>query len=282
MEANSSYEVLEQREAADGTVVEILQYNNLRGSDDVRTAERLFFASQSGMRLKLVRIRLKNAATRLEPGALYYMRGRLEMASSSGGGLLSSLSRNLLTGETLFLNQINGTGDIYLEPTFGHFFLFDLREEPDGIIVDKGSFFAGTGEVQVDAVTQKTLGAAIFGGEGLFQTRIRGNGIVVLYSPVPAEELERFVLDDEKLSVDGHFTLLRSAKLTFRVEKSSKSWVSTSVGGEGLLQTFEGSGRIWVAPTQPIYEKMATPEGLLHLAQPPGKAAPEPQPPAKK
>ena len=74
----------------------------------------------------MVRITLNNSHARVEPGALYYMKGKLEMKASTGGGILKGLSRKLLSGETFFVNEIHGTGEIYLEPTFGHFLLHDL------------------------------------------------------------------------------------------------------------------------------------------------------------
>ncbi len=56
--------------------------------------------------------------------------------------------------------------------------------------------------------------------------------------------------------MDGNFALMRSEAINFRVEKSSKNWISTGVSGEGLLQTFEGCGLVWIAPTQGVYENL--------------------------
>ena len=265
-------EVIETAETGDGTRVEVVQYTQLAGSADVRTAENLYFANQSGMRLKMVRITLRNSHVRVEPGALYYMKGRLEMKASSGGGILKGLSRKMLSGETYFVNEIHGSGEIYLEPTFGHFLLYQVAEKDKGVIVDKGLFYAGTAGLDIGTAVQKNVSSALFGGEGLIQTRIKGKGIAVLYSPVPANEIALFELENEKLWVDGNFALMRTEGISFRAEKSSKSWLATSVSGEGLLQTFEGTGKVWIAPTQSIYERLATAEGIHSLAQPPGSS----------
>ena len=135
-----NFEVIDRVDLTDGTIVEVLQFGKLEGSADLRVANNLFFAEQSGMRLKMVRINLVNSHARIEPGALYYMKGNLEMKASSGGGMLKGLSRKLLSGETFFVNEIHGSGQIYLEPTFGHFFLNRINPEDDAIIVDKGLF----------------------------------------------------------------------------------------------------------------------------------------------
>jgi uncharacterized protein (AIM24 family) len=94
--------------------------------------------------------------------------------------------------------------------------------------------------------------------------------VAVLYSPVPQDEIIRYQLEGDKLSVDGNFALMRSEGVTFRAERSSKGLVSTAVSGEGLLQTFSGHGYVWIAPTQGVYEKLARPMGVRQLAGPPG------------
>jgi uncharacterized protein (AIM24 family) len=267
---NEIYEIMDSVSTDDGTIVEVLQFPHLAGSADLRVAHNLFYASQSGMRLKMIRIKLNNSYARLEPGALYFMKGHLEMKASSGGGFMKALSRKMLSGETFFVNEIHGTGEIYLEPSFGHFFLYDIKKEDKAIIVDKGLFYAGTSGLDISSVMQKNISSALFGGEGLFQTRILGKGIAVLYSPVPVNEIQKIQLNNEKLSVDGNFALLRSDGIEFKAEKSSKSWIATSVSGEGLLQTFSGTGSVWIAPTQGIYELLSTSEGISQMSLAPG------------
>jgi uncharacterized protein (AIM24 family) len=263
-----SDEIIDSQETAFGKV-EVLQYPALSGSSDARSAESLFYVSQAGMRLKKVRITLpaKSSKVRVEPGALYYMHGDLEIKASTGGGLMRGLARKAFTGESLFVNEIHGRGVIYLEPTFGHFLLVDLDD--DEITVDKTMFYAGLGDLTIGASINRTV-AGLAGGEGFFQTKISGTGIAVLFSPVPMSEVQVFELNNDKLSVDGNFALMRTKGVDFSVEKSSKSWVATSVSGEGLLQTFKGTGTVWIAPTQGVYDKLATPSGLSELAGPPG------------
>lgn len=262
-------EVIEQIQAEDGTVVEVVQYSRLKGSADVRTARNLYYANQSGMHLKMVRVRLNNSHVRIEPGSLYFMKGKLEMKASTGGGLVKGLTRKMVSGESFFVNEIHGSGEIYLEPTFGHFFLHRINPKEGGVVVDKGYFYAGTAGLDITATRQKTVSSAVLGQEGYFQTRIAGSGIVVLYSPTPSDEILRYELTNDKLWVDGNFTLMRSEGVTFRVQKSSRGWLSTSVSGEGFLKTFEGDGFVWLAPTLGVYELLSTPKGLEQLSQPP-------------
>lgn len=256
MKDMNDFEILESIVADDGTKVEVIQFGELKGSADLRSAEKLFFAKEVGMRLKMVRVLMNNTTIRVEPGALYFMKGDLKMQTSTGGGIMKGLGRAFLSNETFFINEIVGKGEVYFEPTFGHFFLHKIEKNEGGLIVDKSIFYAGTSGLEISAVVQKNISSALFGGEGFFQTKIIGNGIAILCSPVPIQEIIKYQLKGEKLFVDGNFALMRSEKIIFRVEKSSKTWISSSVSGEGLLQTFEGNGFVWIAPTQSIYEKL--------------------------
>lgn len=263
----ADFEILESCVSSDGAEVEIIQYKSLNGASNIIAAKNLFYAERSNMRLKMVRIRLNNHHVRVEPGALYFMKGRLQMKASTGGGVLKAVSRKMLSGESFFVNQIHGVGEIYLEPTFGHFLLRELSEEDEAQIVDRGMFYAGTAGLDVSAQSQKNISSAIFGGEGFFQTKIKGSGVAVLYSPVPRNEIQELELRGDKLWVDGNFALARTEGVAFRVEKSSKGWLSTSVSGEGLLQSFEGVGKVWIAPTQGIYQRLSTSGGLSALSR---------------
>lgn len=263
------FEVIESVTTADGTKVEVIGYPALLGSSDARTAEALFYTHQSGAKLKMVRITLSDSKVRVEPGALYFMKGDLAMQVSSGGGFFKGLKRKFFSGETFFVNEIHGTGEIYLEPTFGHFILHTIKGQGHGVICDKGMFYAGAGDLKVGAKMQGTLSAGLMGGEGLFQSHITGSGVAVLYSPVPKEEIMKHQLVGSKLFVDGNFALLRTEEIVFKVERSSKKLIGSAVSGEGLLQTFSGTGEVWIAPTQGVYEKLATPKGAANFAENP-------------
>jgi hypothetical protein len=114
-------------EAAEGNGCrfEILEYQELTGSEDVGLAETLFYAKQAGIRLKMVRITISQSEVVTESGALYFMKGNIEMDSPTGGvtGLAKKLIASRLTKEDTFKPHYRGTGEIYLEPTFSHFVL---------------------------------------------------------------------------------------------------------------------------------------------------------------
>ncbi|MBD2096721.1 AIM24 family protein [Trichocoleus sp. FACHB-591] len=256
--SQNSGDVIEVLDSAvhGGFKVEVLGYRSLSGSHDPSTAQTVFFANQAGLKLKQVKVTLQNHEVQIEAGALHYMHGRLEMDNKAGGvaGLGKAMLNKMLTNEAAFKSRYRGTGELYLEPSFGHFLIYQLRNEE--LIADKGLFFCSDGSLEVGVAMQKNLSSAFLGGEGLFQTRVKGNGICVFELPVPANEVRCVQLNNETLKVDGNFALMRTGNIEFTVEKSTKSLFGTLTSGEGLLQTFRGTGKVWLAPTQGIYQRI--------------------------
>jgi uncharacterized protein (AIM24 family) len=254
--SDSLFEVIESEKLPDA-LFEVVQYTHLSGSDNLGVAETVFFANQANIHAKMVRVTLSHSELLIEPGALYFMRGDLQLESTMQGGIASGLMRKMLTGETLFQSRIKGTGEIYLEPSFGHYLLFNV--DNDCLIADKGAFYCGSASLQISASAQRNVSSALFGGEGFFQTQIKGSGVVVLQSPVPVAELQLYDLaKGEKLFVDGNFAFVRTASVEFRAEKSGKTLFQSVTSGEGLLQTFTGPGLVWLAPTQQIYNHIGS------------------------
>ena len=195
----SKFEVIDSAED-DGFRVEILAYSKLGGAKDHQTAATVYFANQAGIRLKQVRITLRDGEAIAESGALHFMLGQIQMESKIGGvsGLGKAMMNKFVTKEAAVMPRYRGTGQIYLEPSFSHFLIYRLNGEE--VIADKGMFYCGQGSLDVGSAMQKNVSSALFGGEGLFQTRIRGTGICVLESPVPADEVLRIDLKDETLA----------------------------------------------------------------------------------
>lgn len=251
--------------------IEVLRYENLDGGDNLSIAQQLFFAQQGGIRLKQVKITLSNSSVTLEAGAMHFMKGNIEMDNKIGGfgGLAKKLASSVLTKETAFKPKYSGTGEIYLEPSFAHYAIMELNNEE--MIVDKGLFHCCEPSIEVSIATQKNISSAVLGGEGFFQTQLRGSGICVLTIPVPESELIKYKLNNEKLVVDGNFALLRKGDIRFTVERTSKTLLDSWTSGEGLAQTFTGTGEVWLAPTQAIYNRIMS-QGIYGLSKATGSS----------
>ena len=248
------------------TTFELLEYGALAGSEPIGAVERLYALNRAGARLRQLRVRLTDDAVRTEPGALQFLKGHVTMESTTGaGGGLGGLMRGALaaarTGETVFKPLYRGRGELYLEPTFGHVWLAQLGREALGgealgaatVYADQGLFYCCEDGVQVSAHKVESFSARMAGGEGRYQTELTGSGVVAFRIPVPRSEVVAVDLDDETLQVDGSFALLRTGDVRFTVERAGGSLADAVTSGEGLLQTFRGTGRVWLAPTQPVY-----------------------------
>ena len=134
-----------------------------------------------------------------------------------------------------------------LEPTYKHILLEDVSEW-NGLVLDDGLFLACESRIKQKVVARTNLSSAMLGNEGLFNLCLEGDGIAVLESPVPRDELIEFILENDEVRIDGNFAIAWSKSLDFRVEKSSKSLVGSAVSGEGFVNVYRGTGKILMAP----------------------------------
>jgi uncharacterized protein (AIM24 family) len=192
--------------------------------------------------MRVAKITLNNETFRTESGAMYYMRGQLTMESKapSIGGFLKAA----VTGETIFRPTYTGTGELYLEPTAMGIHIMELSGE--SWILENGSYYASEMGVEVEAHREKAL-TAFKSGEGFldFQTKISGNGRVIVLTPGPVEEIN---LENDKLVVDGKFAFARSAGLSYTCEKASKSIIGSITSGEGMVRVYQGTGKVLMSP----------------------------------
>lgn len=236
--------------------VEVMQYEKLLGASNHYMAQNMYYMDKQNIRVRQVVVYLANDSVKVEPGAMSYFQGNINMVSGvTVGNALGRMFTGMVTGEAAAQPEYSGNGMVVLEPSFKHFIVLELQQG-EQIIVDKGMFYAAQGSVNVRAVAQKSFSAAIGGGEGIFQIEITGPGIVVLESIVPMEEINIIELENDTLKVDGNFAVLRTAGLQFTVERSAKTLVGSAVSGEGLVNVYRGTGQVWLAPTIKVYNYM--------------------------
>lgn len=190
--------------------------------------------------LKFLKAEFQNSAVRYESGGMYYMQGNLEIEANlpSAGGFLKSM----VTRESIVKPVIKGSGTVWFEPSFGDFTIMELKDEE--WILDKGAYFASEMGIEIGSYTNKSF-SGMFSGEGFFQTRVAGAGKVVISSNGPLETIE---LNNEKLVVDGSFAVARQAGVQLTIAKASKGIFGSMLSGEGIVNTFTGTGKILIAP----------------------------------
>ena len=120
-----------------------------------------------------------------------------------------------------------------------------------------GSVHATTGVKGVGDLFGKALKGKMTGesaikpeyvGNGMLMLELRGQGIVVLESNVPREELIEFQLEDDELKIDGNMAVAWSESLKFTVERSGKTLIGSAASGEGLVNVYRGTGKVLMSP----------------------------------
>lgn len=213
------------------------------------TAISAYYASEMNLRQRQVLIELNGTPWTIQAGAMQWTGGNIQMTSGikGVGDFLGKAISAKVTKESTAKPEYNGYGLLMLEPTYKHILLVNV-EEWGGIVLEDGLFLACESQIQQNVVARSNISSAALGGEGLFNLCLVGNGVAVLESPVPMEELIMFELDNDEIKIDGNMAIAWSNSLQFTVERSSKTLVGSAVSGEGLVNVFRGSGKILMSP----------------------------------
>ena len=220
---------------------QVLEFEKLKGGNSIDAALKIQSINETEMRLKQVRILLKESCVKLEKGALSYLKGEISVGSEKNSKV-KDIGKKLLG--TKFLDDEDedslimyyGTGEIFLEPSFNNYVFIKLEDEE--IIISEGMLIACEDTVYVE--------------EAEYEIKLSREGIVVLELPVPEEEVFKCKLHDDILKVDGELVVLRSGTIDLRRQKIN------SAGKEEeeiqILNIYSGKGELWLIPTKNIYD----------------------------
>lgn len=183
-------------------------------------------------------------AIKAESNAMVMMKGGLSLTGKMDGGIGRAIGR-LFTGESAFMQVIEankGPGEVMLA-TFlpGTMHRVDLAG--DMLQVQSGSFLACDATIDISAKVQ-SIGKALFGGEGLFATKVTGNGAVFLSSYGGIEEIT--LAEGEEVLIDNGHLVAWDGHLNYEITKGGTGWFTSVLSGEVLALRFQGPGRIWV------------------------------------
>lgn len=214
------------------------------------TALDYYFASKMNVRKRQLMLDFNDSSYIVQAGAMQWMSGNVETKSNvkGVGDFLGKMVGSAVTKESAVKPMYYGTGKMMLEPTYKHIILVNVAEW-GSIVLDDGLFLACEGSLNQQVVARTNISSAVFGGEGLFNLALSGNGIVALESYVPREELIEVILENDVMKIDGNMAIAWSGSLNFTVEKSGKSLIGSMASGEGLVNVYRGTGKILLAPT---------------------------------
>lgn len=184
-----------------------------------------------------------------DSGAMSWMDPVMEMETVSGS--MSKAFGRMFSGETVFQNRYlaNDDGMIAFASSFpGNIKAIEITPNKE-IIVQKSSFLAGSGDIDISVFLNKKFSAGFFSGEGFIMTKISGNGIVFL--EIDGSAIEYDLLPDQQMVIDTGYLAMMEATCKIEI-KSIKGLKNKFLGGEGLFNTVvTGPGKI-VLQTMPI------------------------------
>lgn len=216
-------------------------------------AQMEYFAAQMNVRKRQVAVKLsKGNGCILQAGAMQWMGGDVQVSTNvqGVGDFFGKMVSAAVTKETAIKPRYtsNSEGLLVLEPTYKHIIPVDLSEWGGNLMIQDGLFLACDDSVQLRTEARTNLSSAALGGEGLFNTTLRGNGVAILESRIPKEELVILELNNDVLKIDGPLAIAWSAGLEFTVERTTKTLVGSAASGEGLVNVYRGTGRVLMCP----------------------------------
>ena len=209
-----------------------------------------YFMNEMNYRKRQVYCMLNGNSVKVQAGAMQWTAGNVTMSSGIKGAMdfLGKALKAAATNESTAKPIYQGQGHLMLEPNYRYIFLEDLSTWGSGMVLDDGLFLACDGNVQEEIVRRQNASSALLGGEGLFNLSLSGNGIAVLESAVPRQELIEFNLVNDEVRIDGNMAIAWSKSLQFTVEKSTKSLMGSWASGEGFVNVYRGTGKILMSP----------------------------------
>jgi len=183
-----------------------------------------------------------------EPGAMIAMTPNIALkAQMSQGGVLGSLKRSLLGGESFFTSTFTAQGDAELllgtgQP--GDILCLDLNNET--VFVQSGGFIACTEGIKVD--TAWGGARSFFGQMGLFLLKISGTGKLLIGAFGALHQVDIAVGQDYVID-NGHVVCFTD-NTNYTVGKSG-GFKTFLTSGEMLVCRFRGPGRVWLQTRNP-------------------------------
>lgn len=192
----------------------------------------------------LARVNLApNETVQVEAGSMVSMTPGVTIETNVAGGLLSSLKRSILGGESFFMNTFHAPpagGEISLAPALpGDMMVLELRNE--SLMVQSGSYVASSQGLAID--TRWTGARTFFASEGLIMLNCSGAGSLILSSYGAIHEA--LLQPGQGYTVDTGHLVAFSQGIGFNV-RTIAGLKSTLFSGEGLVVDLVGPGRVLI------------------------------------
>jgi uncharacterized protein (TIGR00266 family) len=187
---------------------------------------------------------------RAESGAMMATSDGVAIEASMQGGLMKSLRRGVLGGESFFINTYTappGGGWVDVAANLpGDMVQVEVGARP--LFIQRGSYIASEAGVDID--TRWGGFKSLFGGEGGFLIRATGSGTVVLSSYGAIDRIR--LAEGETVVVDSGHMVAFDESVTFSLRRAAGGkTIQTLKSGEGFVFDFRGPGEVMVQSRNP-------------------------------
>lgn len=191
-----------------------------------------------------------NEIIRAESGAMMATSEGVAIEASMQGGLMRSLKRGVLGGESFFITtytapSAGGWVDVAAHLP-GDMTTVEVGSQP--VFIQRGSYIASEAGVEIDTKWGglKTL----VGGEGGFLLRASGEGTVVLSCYGALDRIR--LAEGETVVVDSGHMVAFDEDVAFNLRRAAGGkTVQTLKSGEGFVFDFTGPGEVMVQSRNP-------------------------------
>ena len=193
----------------------------------------------------------RGESIKAESDAMIAMSPTIDVEGKMDGGILQGLARKLLSGESLFFQELvarRGRGKVL----FGHSQIGGILDvELDGsygLTIQKDGFLACTPGIDIETKVQN-LSRGFLSGEGFFILNARGRGTIFVssYGVIHPINLD----DGEEVIVDNGHLVAWPDYMKYNIERASNGWISSLTSGEGLVCRFRGPGVVLIQTRNP-------------------------------
>lgn len=179
-----------------------------------------------------------------EAGAMAWMDTTVECETAARGGMMASLKRGLLTGESFFQNSYRSSsgGKVALVPGQpGDIMVTEM--DGQRLMLERGAYLASGPGVTLDSNFKGLKG--LF-SEGMFVLTASGTGPMFWngYGDIIEVQVEGDYI------VDNGYAVAWDATLDYGIERSGRK-VRSFLFGDQLVMRFRGHGRLWTQSRSP-------------------------------
>jgi uncharacterized protein (TIGR00266 family) len=187
---------------------------------------------------------------RAEAGAMMAMSPGVELSAKAEGGVMKSLKRAALGGESFFIATYSAPaqgGFVDVAPRLPGDMTSYTSTSAQPLFISKGSWIASEPSVEIN--TQWGGFKNMFGSEGGFILRAEGNGQIVFacYGALEVWNLEA----GQHITVDTGHMVAYEASVVMSLRRATGGMVQSFKSGEGLVFDFEGPGKVWTQTRNP-------------------------------